>query len=214
MTEKLQNFENYEQQLLALNSKINEYFESQKEYIFCKAGCGICCQNSYYPCSELEYGYLKTLIATLDEKTKEEINQKALNILSQRKEFMKTNTDIMQFSYECPFLVNDACSVYSHRPLMCRGYGLLYHEYNEPEKLFVPYCTNLGLNYSNVYDPVAKKIDQDKVANCKTPPTVFNTTYSSLMDAFEGMDFGDVRMLYEFLILDMPDCEKILKKYE
>jgi Fe-S-cluster containining protein len=203
----------YEIELKKLTEEIESYFENQQEYMFCKEGCSICCQNSYYPCSELEYDYLKTFIDDLDEQKREIIQKKAVEILKQRKEFLKTEADIMQFSYECPFLVDDSCIVYSHRPLICRGHGLLYHEFNEPNKHYLPYCTKLGLNYSNVYNPDNKKFDLEKIALYKNPPQIFNTTCSALMKRFENIQFGDTRMLYEFIIIDIPDYREVLKEY-
>lgn len=199
----------YEQILLLVTQKLDSYFENQKEYIYCKAGCNICCKNSYYPTSELEYKYVKIYLNKLNNETKELINKKALNILDQRKEFIKTNSNIMEFNYECPFLINEKCCIYSHRPLVCRSYGLIYHEYNEPNKTFIPYCTHSGLNYSNIYNTKTKKIDLVKSKNYNNPPQIYNTSYSSLMKMFENFNFGDIRMLYEFIILDIPDYKTL-----
>ena len=55
----------------------------------------------------------------------------------------------MEKGGQCPFLINSKCSIYSHRPIICRVHGLSYLCKNNVAK--VPYCVNVGLNYSKVY---------------------------------------------------------------
>ena len=58
--------------------------------------------------------------------------------------------------YECPFLVDNKCSVYPFRAIICRTFGLI--SYDETNKKRMPFCVDLGLNYANVYDSEKKMI--------------------------------------------------------
>lgn len=108
MSEKTK-LEQYIEYTEILKKKLDVYFNEQKEFLACKQGCDLCCKNSYYPCSELEYEYIRIGLNTLyNEEEKQKVYDTAINILKDRREFLKTNSDIMQYVYECPFLVNGA----------------------------------------------------------------------------------------------------------
>ena len=51
--------EKYFQFIRVIMERINAHFEAQKEYIHCKEGCALCCKNGEYPCSELEFEFIK-----------------------------------------------------------------------------------------------------------------------------------------------------------
>ena len=53
--------------------------------------------------------------------------------------------------YQCPFLINRLCSVYKYRGIVCRTHGLAWYDEDE-NKIKLPYCVNIGLNYSKVFD--------------------------------------------------------------
>ena len=53
--------------------------------------------------------------------------------------------------YKCPFLINSMCCVYRYRGLVCRTHGLAWYDEDE-NKIRLPYCVNMGLNYAKVFD--------------------------------------------------------------
>lgn len=205
--------EKYINYLEKLTKKLAEYFENQKEYIVCKAGCGYCCSESYYPVSELEYEYLRIGLNTLSPEEREIINQKCFQIIRDRKIFLKTNPDIMQFNYICPLLTDNSCRLYEYRPMLCRSHGLVYIDVENPKKYNCPYCVYYGLNYANVWDKETKivSLEKFKQQNFKNYPAAYDTSYSSLMKYAEGIKFGDVRMLVEWIIMDIPNYEELIK---
>ena len=209
--------QSYESQLNKITDKINSCFIEQEEYIKCAKGCSICCKNGYYPASELEYKYVRKGIETLySQEQIKSLQDKVWEIYKNRKNFLKTNSDIHDFVYECPFLDNESCSIYEYRPITCRTYGLITKDSIHPEKKnFYPYCRRLGLNYSNVWDSETKRISNDivKALGLKNIPVAYDLSYSSVMKLFEDMSFGDVRMLYEWIIMDIPDYEILMKSF-
>ncbi len=204
----------YADYLEILNKKLDSYFEDQKEFIKCKAGCSLCCKSSYYPYSQLEYDYFRIgFNKNFNEKQREEINKKALQIFKDRKIFLKTNSNVFDFHYECPFLVNDSCGNYQHRGLLCRSHGLIYKDVDKP-KHNAPHCMTLGYNYSDIYDPETKQFSEEKAVQLgfKARPQVYELSYSSIMkDAGEDFEFGDVRMLFEWVVMDIPNYEELIK---
>ena len=109
--------ENYVKYLEFITKKLDSFFENQRDYIFCKKGCAKCCKNAQFPYSLTEVTYLLQGAIELDEDTQNKIKTNILNILKQKEDF-KGDT----FLYDCPFLIDDVCSVYNYRGLVCRSF--------------------------------------------------------------------------------------------
>jgi len=202
--------EKYVSYVQYLTKKIDEYFDNQREYIACKEKCAICCKNSYYAVSSLEYEYIRIGLSRLSEKKREIIKKKSLEIIKNRIKFLETNNNLLDFRYECPLLFDDLCCNYDYRPLICRAHGLIYYDVEVQNKWNVPYCINMGLNYSNVYDKKLNKILE--LPEFKVKPQVYDLSYSSMLKEAQDIDFGDIRMLVEWLVIDIPDYSILLKK--
>lgn len=112
----LNNYINY---LEVLRHKLNGFFKQQKPYIFCKKGCAKCCQNGEYPFSQIEFELLRVGFMNLPP----EIQQKIVENISVIKAH-KANNNAKVFTYECPFLINNECSLYPYRGIISRTFGL------------------------------------------------------------------------------------------
>lgn len=84
----------------------------------------------------------------------------------------------------CPFLVNNLCSLYKYRPIICRVHGLAYLYKKDTVKL--PYCTNLDKNYSKVYNDGEVTLSPIE-ENLDTPNVLIDFNY------------GEIRNLYDWL---------------
>ena len=132
----------YEKFLKEFDKKLSQLTENQKPYLKCKKGCADCCQNGDYPFSRLEMEYLMSGFLTLPENIKQQIRSNVSNIQNKN-------------NYVCPFLINNLCSLYNYRGIVCRTHGLAYL-YNDTIKL--PECANNGKNYSDIFDKKTKEI--------------------------------------------------------
>lgn len=205
--------EKYIAYLETLKKRLNVYFGDQKEFIKCKAGCDLCCKNSYYPTSQLEYEYIKIgLNKNFTEKEREEINKTVLDIFNKRKLFIDSGSNILEFSYECPLLVNGACGIYEYRTLLCRSHGLIYNDADKPTKQNFPHCMTLGLNYADVFDKETNDFSEEKTValGIKTRPKSYDLSYTPLMQE-SGLEFGDIRMLFEWILMDIEGFEELVK---
>ena len=136
----------YHEYINFLDKKLEKMFLAQKDYIKCQKGCSLCCKEGEYPISELEYIDMMMYYENLDDEIKQKIDTKIEALLKEK------NHDL----YECPFLIDDSCSIYPARSIICRTFGLIY--FDESKKKKVPFCIDKGLNYSNVYDNNVKQI--------------------------------------------------------
>lgn len=99
--------------------------------IQCTSGCSQCCQNYGSPlAAQVEWHSLRQYWPELPKETRTQIlnnYQKLKDMLRQR--LLRPGSEIASalFHTPCPFLIEDKCSVYAHRPLSCRAFGLSQH---------------------------------------------------------------------------------------
>ena len=183
--------ENYKQFLDMLSQDLDAMFEHQKDYIFCKEGCSHCCENGEYPFTEIEFDYLLEGYKSLDEETRKIVDENIKNITPDENGY-----------YVCPFLINKKCSVYEYRAIVCRTFGLIN---TENGKVSGPFCGKLGLNYSNVFDPVTKELRFDIIEEkgYTSIPRVFNLEISNIRTLPQvkelGIEFSAQRPLREWI---------------
>ena len=188
---------NYVAYLDFLNQKLLKFFDSQKPYIFCKQGCARCCKNAQFPYSAIEFRYLLNGALQLDKCTQKKIEINIKNIFDKKKKYSGK-----KFLYDCPFLIDDCCSVYNYRGVICRTFGLMTN--TENQKIKAPFCAFQGLNYSNVLNLRKKTISVRKFKKLQTDlePLGFNISYKYLTgedyeEAF-NLKFGESKPLIEW----------------
>lgn len=141
----------------SLRAKIDrlshQLFDLHHSQIQCKKGCDLCCMD--YSIFPIEFFYIKsklknTELPAFDEKDK---------------------------SGSCVFLKNHECTIYEHRPIICRTHGLpLLYMNNESEEWELSAC---DLNFTNFEDfDDANTFPQDK----------FNSRLFLLNEEFIGLE--------------------------
>ncbi|MDY6310732.1 MAG: hypothetical protein SPL76_01280 [Cyanobacteriota bacterium] len=195
--------EKYSQFIRVIMERIDAHFVDQKDYIHCKEGCSKCCENGEYPCSELEFEFLKLGFMTLPLETRKIITDKIEQLKKEKAQFKGK-----KFIYTCPFLINHRCNVYRYRMIICRTFGLSYYDMDEKTNKYtvkIPFCSKMGLNYSEVYDPKINDFSKElyEKTGYEKPPVVYNLGVEFLMNKFGkeimGLDFGELKTLLEWL---------------
>ena len=189
---------------------IDKYFEEQKPYICCKAGCSYCCQHGQYPMTELELSYLMLGFKLLPFEMQAKIRDNFVK-LKARYEFFKQHhggtKDHPIFMHRCPFLVDDKCSVYDYRAMICRTPGLLFFvEENGVQKNKIQYCAHYRSNYSNIYDEETETLSDKKMKalGLTQEPLAYNLSLKTLFkkeltDNFD-FEFGEVKALIDWFM--------------
>lgn len=191
--------ENYVTYLKFLDEKFNRFFKKQTPFICCKKGCGRCCKNAQFPYTQIEVVHLLSGAQKLNDETIEQIMDNIAKI-----KLKKENYKGDKFLYDCPFLINNSCSVYEYRGIICRSFGLM--TVGKTGNIQVPFCCFQGLNYANVMEDDGKNISVEKYQklNVKEEPTAFNVSYEFLTDPdfARGFNFkfGDRKPLIDWLI--------------
>ncbi len=195
----MSDLDNYANYLNFLDAKLNSFFENQALYICCKKGCCKCCKKAQFPYSQIELKYLLKGLWQLSPANKKHVADN-IKKLKQEKENFTGET----FFYDCPFLINDACSVYEYRGIVCRSFGLIYT--GADGLLKVPFCCFQGLNYANVLEDDGNKISAEKFKKLgyKEEPVAFNVSYEFLTDPDFArgyhFSFGEKKPLLEWFI--------------
>ncbi len=189
--------EHYIAYLNFLTGRLTRFFDKQKPYIFCKKGCGLCCQNAQFPYSQIEFEYLMKGFEKLDSLFQEKVTQNIKNIIE-----AKNNFTGEKFKYNCPFLVDNVCSVYEYRGIVCRAFGLMNLGENGGKEM--PFCCFKGLNYSNIMEGKYISAPKYRELGVSEPPLAFNVSYDFLTDAaFEKLfdfKFGDKMPMIDWFI--------------
>lgn len=91
-----------------MNKFLAKRSKQRNQNIACHKGCSNCCKNPMVQISNLESRGISFYISEImDYDMQEKIKVRLLNHTT---------------SAECPFLLNDVCSIYEFRPLACRGF--------------------------------------------------------------------------------------------
>ena len=159
----------------------------------------MCCETGLYPVTQVEFEYLLEGIKKLPKETVDEIREN----IKKAKEQNADKSDGFGY-YQCPFLINKGCSIYEHRAIVCRTYGLLQFlsDENGKDSFYIPCCVTEGLNYSSVYDADAQKISSEKYkeSGLHIEPLSFNIGLKYLYKCeFAGnIDFGEHKNLIDW----------------
>ena len=137
----------------------------------------------------------------LPQENKEKILS---NVLQVKKDKAESGED--EYFHQCPFLIDNKCSVYNYRGLICRGYGLLsyYTDNSGKQKYRCPCCTKMGLNYANVYDLETSLISVPmwEKTGIEIEPLSFNVSLKFLLKnegvQYLDLDFGEQKPLIDW----------------
>lgn len=107
-----------------LDSRISELEQIHSKHMICKNKCSSCCMS---------FKVLPIEWHAIEEKIGNNHSYK-----------QKENKD------DCKFLINESCSIYENRPLICRTQGLPIVHYNEETEIWDLLACEL--NFTNVSD--------------------------------------------------------------
>lgn len=123
-----------------------EFDRNQRRYgakIRCRQGCTDCCHH-LFQITELEAADISRAVKSLPIEERERLQAQAQKYLAERKNLLAEisapdawgSLPPPGLRLACPALVDGACRVYSHRPLICRRYGMPLYNPQRPERVF------------------------------------------------------------------------------
>jgi len=181
----------YEEFLKEFDLILAEIFEQQKKYIKCKKGCSICCKQGDYPFSRIEFAYLTQGFINLPADKKSIVQRKIKALSKKKKEFSGE-----RFEHECPFLINNECSVYNYRGIICRTFGICYYD-DVKKYVRLPGCVHNGLNYSEFYNDKDKTLNINDIVNVNL--RIDRVLTGSLAVKYK-IESGEIRPMLDWLV--------------
>jgi len=179
----------YEKFLKDFDAVMADLVKQQSRYLKCKKGCSMCCEIGDYPFSHLEFSYLTQGYINLPNDKKRIIQQNIKKLLKEKEEFKGK-----RFEHKCPFLIDNECSVYPYRGIVCRGFGVAYYD-DVKDCVKLPECVHHGLNYSEFYNEESHTLSINNVVNINL--RIDRVLNSKLAEAYK-FDCGDIRPMLEW----------------
>ncbi len=97
--------------MVTLDSQLGPLQAQYQPYLACRKGCFSCCETQY----KIRYSEAVFLVEGFQQAPKDVQEQIRANLRGEGP---------TPVSY-CPVLIEGACSLYEHRPALCRAYGLV-----------------------------------------------------------------------------------------
>lgn len=113
------------------------------ETIHCRNGCSDCC-SQMFQITEVEAAYISAAVKTLPAGRRRELKTRARAYTVERQELLASRMTPDAWGalpppglrLPCPALVDGACSIYEHRPMICRKYGIPLYNPQKPGRIF------------------------------------------------------------------------------
>ncbi len=111
--------------------------------ITCHRGCTECCHH-LFQITELEAAYISRAMKSLPEEKHLLMEQRAQKYIEDREKLLSDrrvpdawgSLPPPGLRLACPALLDGACQIYDHRPLICRKYGMPLYNPQKPEQVF------------------------------------------------------------------------------
>ena len=132
-------YRTYEELLSDVDREFNRVRDIFIDRMQCRMGCSSCC-TQLFPISAIEAAYISKAVKALDPEAREQMRLKALAYLEEltgsdvdENQSIEAHSRVVQEALDrlvgrrhipCPALVDDACSIYGHRPIIARKFGI------------------------------------------------------------------------------------------
>jgi len=111
--------------------------------IQCRRGCTDCCHH-LFQITEVEAAYISKALKELPLARRQAFEERARRYLMAREKLLAENQVPDAWGslpppgmrLPCPALEDGACTIYAHRPLICRKYGIPLYNPQKPERVF------------------------------------------------------------------------------
>lgn len=143
-------FQHYAELLSEVDQEFNRVRDIFIERMQCRKGCSSCC-SQLFSISAVEAAYISRAVKRLDPVAREEMRDKARAYLVDltgsefdETESIEDHSQVISAWLDkyigrryipCPALQDDACTIYDHRPIIARKYGIPLWNPKKPDTL-------------------------------------------------------------------------------
>ena len=132
-------YRTYRDLLEDVDQEFNRVRDIFADRMQCRRGCSSCC-SQLFSISAIEAAYISRAVKQLDPEARKLMRQKARSYLCEltgaevdETQSIEAHSQVVSEVLEklvgrhhipCPALVDDACTIYDHRPIIARRYGI------------------------------------------------------------------------------------------
>jgi Fe-S-cluster containining protein len=132
-------YRTYEELLADVEREFDRVRNIFIERMQCRKGCSSCC-TQLFSISAIEAAYISKAVKALGPRERSEMRRKALAYLAEltgaevdENQSIEDHSRLVRDTLDrlagrrhipCPALVDDACAIYSHRPIIARKFGI------------------------------------------------------------------------------------------
>ena len=132
-------YRTYEDLLSKVDQEFNRVRDIFIDKMQCRMGCSSCC-SQLFSISAIEAAYISKAVKELDSESRELMRRKALAYIEEltgvpvdQTQSIEEHSRVVEEALDrlvgrhhipCPALKDDACTIYSHRPVMARKFGI------------------------------------------------------------------------------------------
>ncbi len=117
--------------------------ELHGDRIQCRPGCSDCC-HQLFQITEIEAAVISRGVAKLPEAQRDSLRERAARYLEQRRLLVSAKGEPEAWGslpppgtrLACPALVENVCSIYELRPVMCRKFGIPLWNPDRPGRVY------------------------------------------------------------------------------
>jgi len=128
------------------------------ERIHCRAGCSDCC-HQLFQITEIEAAYVSRGVLTMDPAIRGRLQERARTYMEARRSLVTAQGEPEAWGslppvgtrLACPALEDGVCTIYEHRPLICRKFGIPLYNPDKPGRVFA--CELNFANGEEIQDP-------------------------------------------------------------
>jgi len=131
----------YERHTGAVEREFRRVHAQFAERMQCHRGCSMCC-SQMFSISMIEAAYISRAVKALPEEERTGLRRKARDYIAEARRLTGENNDDDDgftprpgLRLPCPALRDNACSIYSARPIICRKWGIPVFDPNKPTEL-------------------------------------------------------------------------------
>ena len=143
-------YQKYEELVSQVDQEFNRVRDIFIDSMQCRRGCSSCC-SQLFSISAIEAAYISKAVKALDPESQALMRDKALAYLEEltgtavdQTQSIEDHSQVVEEALDrlvgrrhlpCPALKDDACTIYSHRPIMARKFGIPLWNPKKPDTL-------------------------------------------------------------------------------
>ncbi len=206
-TDKEETLKAYERHASSVDAEFHRVFEQFADRMQCGKGCSMCC-SQMFSISLIEAAYISRAVKAMPEERRHRLRASARDYIAKARKLTLDNdeddgeeaiTPRPGLRLPCPALIDDACSIYDARPLICRKWGIPLFNPKKPVELQaceLNFRPGEEVDITGLLEPQVSLLEEwvelkDQTRKTLRHPKMTTTVAEAIMYDFEDILFNE-----------------------